>query len=212
MKRLIEIQNELKAPKNQRNNFGGYNYRSCEDILEAVKPLLKKHKLALILNDDIVSVDANVQVFAKEETRHYSNRIYVKATATLFDEEGKQIAQTSALAREEDSKKGMDASQLTGSTSSYARKYALNGLFAIDDNKDADATNTHEKEEVKTQKEQIKEVKNDNDILAGIVQCKTEEECNDYWKNNVSKLSGANARKQLAELKKQRIEAIGKEN
>jgi hypothetical protein len=77
-------------------------------------------------------------------------------------------------------------------------------LFAIDDNKDADATNTHEK----TTKEQIKEVKNDNDILAGIVQCKTEQECNDYWKNNVSKLSGANARKQLAELKKQRIEAI----
>ena len=193
MRRLIEIQNELKAPKNQRNNFGGYNYRSCEDILEAVKPLLKKHGLALIIKDDIIAIDG---------------RFYVKAMAQLFDETGKEVTFTTALAREEETQKGMSASQLTGSTSSYARKYALNGLFAIDDNKDADATNTHGKEEVKTQKEQIKEVKNDNDILAGIVQCKTEQECNDYWKNNVGKLSGANARKQLAELKKQRIEAI----
>lgn len=196
MKRLIEIQNELKAPKNQRNNFGGYNYRSCEDILEAVKPLLKKHGLALIISDEVVNK---------------GERYYVRAVAQLLDGEKSHdnlIAETVAYAREEESKKGMDASQLTGSTSSYARKYALNGLFAIDDNKDSDATNTHDKEEVKTPKEQIKEVKNDNDILAGVVQCKTEEECNDYWKNNVSKLSGANARKQLAELKKQRIEAI----
>lgn len=193
MRRLIEIQSELKAPKNQRNNFGGYNYRSCEDILEAVKPLLKKHGLALIIKDDIITIDG---------------RFYVKAIAQLFDETGKLVTFTTALAREEETQKGMSASQLTGSTSSYARKYALNGLFAIDDNKDADATNTHGKEEVKTAKEQIKEVKNDNDILAGIVQCKTEQECNDYWKNNVGKLSGADARKQLAELKKQRIEAI----
>ena len=204
MRRLIEIQNELKAPKNQRNNFGGYNYRSCEDILEAVKPLLNKHGLALIINDDVISSYGTYTVTEKDKTIQSSNRIYIKATATLYDEEGKIVAQTTALAREEETQKGMSASQLTGSTSSYARKYALNGLFAIDDNKDSDATNTHEK----TQKEQIKEVKNDNDILAGIVQCKTEQECNDYWKNNVSKLSGANARKQLAELKKQRIEAI----
>lgn len=134
MKRLIAIQNELKAPKNQRNNFGNYNYRSCEDILEAVKPLLKKQGLALIVKDDVRCIEG---------------RFYVEATATLFDEEGKQIASTSALAREEENKKGMDASQLTGATSSYARKYALNGLFAIDDNKDADATNTHGKEETK---------------------------------------------------------------
>ena len=193
MRRLIEIQNELKAPKNQRNNFGGYNYRSCEDILEAVKPLLKKHGLALVIKDDLIAIDG---------------RFYIKAIASLFDENKDKIAETTALAREEETQKGMSASQLTGSTSSYARKYALNGLFAIDDNKDADATNTHGKEEVKTAKEQIKEVKNDNDILAGIIQCKTEAECNDYWKNNVSKLSGASARKQLAELKKQRIEAI----
>ena len=140
MKRLIEIQSALKAPKNQRNNFGNYNYRSCEDILEAVKPLLKKQGLALVINDDIKAIDG---------------RFYIQATATIFDEEGKQIAMSSALAREEESKKGMDASQLTGSTSSYARKYALNGLFAIDDTKDADVTNTHGKEEVKKPKKKL---------------------------------------------------------
>ena len=152
MKRLIEIQNELKAPKNQRNNFGGYNYRSCEDILEAVKPLLKKQGLALIIKDDIFAIDG---------------RFYVKATASLFDENKDKIAETTALAREEESKKGMDASQLTGSTSSYARKYALNGLFAIDDNKDADAINTHGKE--------VKKVVDcaDVDIIEGLKACDT---------------------------------------
>lgn len=193
MRRLIEIQNELKAPKNQRNNFGGYNYRSCEDILEAVKPLLKKHGLALIIKDDIIAIDG---------------RFYIKAIAQLFDETGKEITFTTALAREEETQKGMSASQLTGSTSSYARKYALNGLFAIDDNKDSDATNTHGKDTEKTTKEKIQDIKDDAPILAGIAECKTEKECTDYWNKNVSKLSGANARKQLAELKKQRIEAI----
>ena len=200
MRRLIEIQNELKAPKNQRNNFGGYNYRSCEDILEAVKPLLKKHGLALVIKDDLIAIDG---------------RFYIKAIAQLFDETGKEVTFTTALAREEENKKGMDASQLTGSTSSYARKYALNGLFAIDDNKDADATNTHDKAQkdtVKTVKEKIQEIKEDAPILAGIAECKTEDECTDYWNKNVGKLSGAAARKQLAELKKQRIEAIKKEN
>lgn len=131
MKRLIEIQSALKAPKNQRNSFGNYNYRSCEDILEAVKPLLKKQGLALIIKDDIAATEG---------------RFYVKATATIYDEEGKEIASSCAFAREDESKRGMDASQLTGATSSYARKYALNGLFAIDDTKDSDATNTHGKE------------------------------------------------------------------
>ena len=148
MKRLIAIQQALKAPKNQKNAFGGYNYRSCEDILEAVKPLLAKQNLALIINDDIIAIDG---------------RFYVKATATIIDDEGKTVAQTSALAREEESKKGMDASQLTGSTSSYARKYALNGLFAIDDTKDADATNTHGKDK----KEEI----DDASIIKGLKAC-----------------------------------------
>lgn len=196
MNRLIEIQNELKAPKNQRNNFGGYNYRSCEDILEAVKPLLKKHGLALIISDEVCNI---------------GERYYVRAVAQLLDgakAHDNLIAETVAYAREEESKKGMDASQLTGSTSSYARKYALNGLFAIDDNKDSDATNTHGKDKEKTVKEKVQDIKDDAPILAGISECKSEEECNNYWKENVSKLSNADARKQLATLKKMRIEAL----
>lgn len=130
IKKLSKVQSELKAPKNQRNNFGGYNYRSCEDILEAVKPLLAKEGLVLTVCDDIALV---------------GDRYYIKATATITD--GVNSLSNSAFAREEESKKGMDASQLTGSTSSYARKYALNGLLCIDDTKDADATNTHGKTE-----------------------------------------------------------------
>ena len=129
MKELIEIQNELKAPKNQKNTFGKYMYRSAEDILEAVKPLLKKYECHLTISDEMVVL---------------GERYYVKATATIATE-GESIS-TSAYAREEESKKGMDLSQLTGSTSSYARKYALNGLFCIDDTKDSDFTNTHGKE------------------------------------------------------------------
>ena len=128
--KLIAVQKELKAPKNQRNNFGGYNYRSCEDILEAVKPLLVKHGLLLTLSDEMVAV---------------GDRIYVKATAMLRD--GESGLSVTAYAREEPEKKGMDGSQITGAASSYARKYALNGLFCIDDTKDADATNTHGKSE-----------------------------------------------------------------
>lgn len=122
---LAQIQSELKAPKGQRNTFGKYNYRSCEDILEAVKPLLKERGLVILITDDIVQI---------------GERYYVRATATIYDSEGSYIS-NSALAREELKRSGMDASQITGATSSYARKYALNGLFAIDDTKDADATN-----------------------------------------------------------------------
>ena len=128
--KLALVQQTLKAPKNQKNDFGGYKYRSCEDILEAVKPLLAQNGLTLTITDDIVPV---------------GNRIYVKATATLYGD--KETLTVSAFAREEESKKGMDASQVTGAASSYARKYALNGLFCIDDTRDADATNTHGKDE-----------------------------------------------------------------
>lgn len=131
--KLNKIQTELKAPKNQFNKFGNYNYRSLEDITEGVKSLLKETGTVLLLNDEVVYIEG---------------RFYVKATATLTDAEG-SISNT-AYAREEENKKGMDASQLTGSTSSYARKYALNGLFAIDDTKDSDATNTHVKEKIST--------------------------------------------------------------
>lgn len=125
MKELISIQSELKAPKTQVNRFGGYKYRKAEDILEAVKPLLAKQKCTLIITDDVVMV---------------GNRIYVKATATIKNEKGESET-TTGWAREEETKKGMDGSQITGASSSYARKYALNGLFAIDDNADSDTTN-----------------------------------------------------------------------
>lgn len=126
--KLSKIQKELKAPKNQYNSFGGYNYRSCEDILEAVKPLLGD--CILTISDDIISV---------------GDRVYVKATATLSDKDG-QIS-TTAFAREAESRKGSDCSQLTGASSSYARKYALAGLLLLDDQKDADSTNTHGNED-----------------------------------------------------------------
>lgn len=124
---LLKIQQELNAPKNQYNNFGKYKYRSCEDILAAVKPLLKETGCVLTLSDDIVSM---------------GNRIYVTATATLTTSDGRQYV-VKASAREDESKKGMDGAQITGAASSYARKYALNGLFCIDDVKDPDATNDH---------------------------------------------------------------------
>lgn len=125
MKELISIQSELKAPKSQFNKFGGYKYRKAEDILEAVKPLLTKQKCTLIVTDDVVLI---------------GNRIYVKATATIKNEKG-ECETSTGWAREEETKKGMDGSQITGASSSYARKYALNGLFAIDDNADSDTTN-----------------------------------------------------------------------
>ena len=123
--KLLKIQSELKAPKNQKNAFGGYNYRSCEDIFEAVKPLLKEEGLILRLTDELVNI---------------GERYYIKATAILTD--GTDTIENVAYAREEETKKGMDGSQITGASSSYARKYALNGLFLIDDVKDSDTTNT----------------------------------------------------------------------
>jgi len=141
--KLVDIQGRLKAPKNQRNNFGRYNYRSCEDILEAVKPLLTKHKLCLTITDKIIEMPslniAYVEAYAiikeGEKDRHNYNyqEIMVKAQAGI-----------------DFNRKGMDISQSFGSSSSYARKYALNGLFLIDDTKDADATNTHGKTMPKT--------------------------------------------------------------
>lgn len=128
MKELNIIQTRLNAPKNQMNKFGGYAYRSQEDILEAVKPLLKETETTLTISDEIVLI---------------GERYYVKATATLTNSKGESVSNT-AYAREEESKKGMDASQLTGATSSYSRKYSLNGLFAIDDCKDADTMDNRE--------------------------------------------------------------------
>lgn len=134
IEKIVAIQSELKAPKGQYNSFGKYNYRSCEDILEGVKPLLAKHGLVLTIQDSIDLI---------------GDRFYVKATATITD--GKEQLSTSAYARESLDKKGMDASQVTGATSSYARKYALNGLLAIDDTKDADTMDNSKKPAQQTQ-------------------------------------------------------------
>ena len=130
--KLLMIQMDLKAPKGQMNKFGGYKYRSCEDIFEAVKPLLAKHGLVLRTTDELVQI---------------GERYYVKATAILTD--GTETIENVAYAREEETKKGMDGSQITGASSSYARKYALNGLFLIDDVKDSDSTNTGDDEKQK---------------------------------------------------------------
>jgi hypothetical protein len=127
MKALEKIQQELKAPKGQYNSFGKYKYRSCEDIVEAVKPLLAKNGCQLTLSDDMVEI---------------GGRVYVKATATITD--GKETEVVTAYAREPDQKKGMDESQITGTASSYARKYALNGLLLIDDTKDPDTDEYHQ--------------------------------------------------------------------
>ena len=156
MKELIAIQSELKAPKSQFNKFGGYKYRKAEDILEAVKPLLAKQKCTLTISDDIVLI---------------GNRIYVKATATIKNEKG-ECETTTGWAREEETKKGMDGSQITGASSSYARKYALNGLFAIDDNADSDTTNDGQQQtqqQAQTQAQQPASNQfNSNDLNEGL--------------------------------------------
>lgn len=177
MEKLIEIQTELKAPKSQYNSFGKYAYRNAEDIMEAVKPLLKKHKCLLYLSDEVVYI----------EGRHY-----VKTTVTFIEPGGWQIS-VSASAREEQEKKGMDGSQITGASSSYARKYALNGLFLIDDTKDSDTTNTHDKEPKNAINQQPKEVKTAPEAptfdIAGVRELlktyKTRAEVNDeLWAKN----------------------------
>lgn len=148
IQKLGLIQSELKAPKGQTNKFGGYQYRSAEDILEALKPILKEHGCTLIINDEIMLI---------------GERYYVKSTATIYCGNGGR-ASTSAFAREPLNKKGMDESQITGSSSSYAKKYALNGLFSIDDTKDADFSNKHSKNESNKSIASL-EAKNTNELI-----------------------------------------------
>lgn len=159
MKTLKKIQKELNCPKNQFNKFGGYNYRNQEDILEAVKPLLGD--AILIVSDEIVEI---------------GGRVYVKATATFV--EGEEQIYTTAFAREPEAQKGMNDSQITGSASSYARKYALNGLFLIDDVKDADATNTHDKVSMNAQS-----------WVNAINKCKTNDELMELYNANKDKIT-----------------------
>lgn len=139
--RLRCVQRDLKAPKNQYNSFGKYRYRSCEDILEGVKPILQEYDCAIVLADTIEQI---------------GNRFYVKATATFYDCETGESVSNTAYARESDDKKGMDASQITGTASSYARKYALNGLLLIDDTKDADTDENHNEQTGRARSEAAK--------------------------------------------------------
>lgn len=148
--KLAAIQQELKAPKSQYNSFAKYNYRSCEDILEAVKPLCVKNKATLLLNDAV---------------REIAGRFYVIATATLADQESDSFVEVEAYAREPQDKKGMDDSQITGMASSYARKYALNGLFCIDDTKDADTDEAKRQEDATNKREKKQENKAETPVL-----------------------------------------------
>ena len=141
--KLSAIQNELKAPKNQYNSFGKYNFRSCEDILEGVKPLCRKYRTTLIIGDTLELI---------------GDRYYIKAMATLYDLDSDKSISNIAYARESENKTGMDASQITGATSSYARKYALNGLFCIDDTKDADTDEYQNQTKEQPKKETPKKV------------------------------------------------------
>lgn len=160
IQKVATVQSKLKAPKSQFNKFGNYSYRNQEDILEAVKPLLKEEGLVLTINDEILE---------------FSGKMYIKSTATVTDGENK--LSNSAFAREADEAKGMSPSQITGSCSSYSRKYSLNGLFLIDDTKDADATNTHGKTESRadvTATEQAGNIKKAATIQTGLSASSTE--------------------------------------
>ena len=142
--KLLHIQEELKAPKNLRNNFGGYNYRNAESILEALKPLLIKYDATVTITDAIVE---------------YGERVYVSATATIYDVQDNSMLSVVAYAREAETKKGMDEAQITGATSSYARKYALNGLFLLDDTEDVDSEAYQAQAQPEPQKAQPKKTK-----------------------------------------------------
>ena len=171
--KLFNIQQELKAPKGQYNSFGKYSYRSCEDILEAVKPLLKANNCTLTISDELVNI---------------GERYYIRATARLTDAENGQYYENIAYAREPEDKKGADPSQITGACSSYARKYALNGLFCIDDVKDADSTNTHGKVKAKATKEQIAKLKELYTDIDGMLKYYEVEKLEDIPKETVEGL------------------------
>lgn len=158
--KLSVIQQELIAPKNQYNSYGKYNYRSCEDILEGLKPFMDRLKVAIKVSDEIVLV---------------GDRYYIKATATLIDTEALvdcevdvPFINNTAYAREEETVKGMSSSQITGSASSYARKYALNGLFCIDDVKDADSRDNRQKEAEEQKKAEAEQKKIENSVISEV--------------------------------------------
>lgn len=190
--KLAIIQQELIAPKNQYNSFGKYNYRSCEDILEGLKPCMKKVGAAVTVSDEVVQM---------------GDRYYIKATATLHDTESSGSISNTAYAREDEGKKGMDVSQVTGATSSYARKYALNGLFCIDDVKDADTRDNRQNEakEQKQAEEQQKEFENSviSEVKIKALEARCEKEGVDTGK--ILKLYKVKSLSELTELKYRNI-------
>ena len=164
---LAIIQAKVKAPKGQFNSFGKYHYRSAEDILEAVKLVINPMGFSISISDTIIQL---------------GDRYYIQATATLTD--GKETYVATAYAREEESKKGMDGSQVTGASSSYARKYALNGLFALDDTKDSDATNTHDKEPSKAEVKPFTLTANEiGEVSKQLKECTELVHLSEYWKD-----------------------------
>jgi hypothetical protein len=202
-KKLINIQTELKAPKNQYNGFGKYNYRNCEDILEALKPLLNNNKATIMISDKIVNM---------------GDRFYVEATVKFIDAETGESVETTALAREEQTKKGMDGSQITGSASSYARKYALNGMFCIDDTKDADTRNNKD-DKKETKKEDLnnydlEKAKNIKRVFAIAEQNKVSKENIDsfilkvFGKDSITKLNADEFKSLINRLQNKQKEAV----
>lgn len=157
--KLLKIQSELKCPKNQYNSFGKYSYRSAEDILESVKPFFEPYKCLITCDDEIIFVN---------------ERYYIRATAKFYDAESCETLYVHAVAREEETKKGMDGSQITGTSSSYARKYVLNGLLAIDDNKDSDIINKDDNTEYITEEQMAKFKDLDIEEKSAIVYCKVD--------------------------------------
>lgn len=180
--KFLNIIAELNAPKSQYNNFGKYAYRNCEDILMAVKPLLIKYRCILTITDDLVNIDG---------------RFYVKSTSVLTDVDSDGRMEVSAYAREEQDRKGMDVAQVTGATSSYARKYSLNGLFCIDDNKDADSLNTQKKELSEAQIKRLYAIAKSVDITDEQIHKKINKE---FQINSVKELSAEQYNKVVKDL------------
>ena len=182
--KLLQIQTKLEVPKSQYNSFGKYHYRNCEDIQSAVKPLLKEVGATLITKDELVLI---------------GERYYIKTTARLINAEDGECIENTAYAREEESKKGMDSAQITGSTSSYARKYALNGLFAIDDSRDPDSQ-SHSNQGEKPNKDTGKINKNEADTLYSLLE-KNNKSPNELFNIPIESLSREQYGKALTYLK-----------
>lgn len=213
--KLAIIQQKLNAPKNQKNNFGGYNYRSCEDIFEAVKPLLKETNTILKVSDELIVLGTNnpTIITTEKEDRNGEiikvessvgmQRFYIKATATLIDaDDGTEMIENTAYAREEETKKGMDGSQVTGATSSYARKYALNGLFLIDDVKDTDTPEYQKQTRKETKKVEEKKISDEQLMTLTNLDRPLKDKLVEHYKKDLTQFTEIEAIQSIESLKK----------